>query len=211
MAENLGELKVVPHQVVRIALSRGGAGTQMQHLIKFSEPGWRLLHARQQVVAIDVVGKLEGHEILPLFVGREFVGDEDVCVAAPVQLPDECAADEARASGDEDAAVCVLGRGSRLDELLELRLFVRRQLLQFVGLLISDRHGVRGVREKHASLKPLDPLFKRQSGGRHVCPDQGCSSCQRAGCRNQSAEWSFSAEHPATAVSWSESAQRMDG
>ena len=57
----------------RRRLGRGGAGTEMQHLMKVAQRSRGLLHPGQEVVAVDVVGKLQRHEIHPFLVCRELV------------------------------------------------------------------------------------------------------------------------------------------
>ena len=103
LAQLLGELVVVPHQVVRVALGGGGAGPEVEDVVKVAELGGAVLHGLEEVVAVDVVGKFERDEVLPFFVGAEAIADDDVFAAPAVQLPDEGAADESGSAGDEDA------------------------------------------------------------------------------------------------------------
>ena len=69
LAELLGELVIVPHQVVRVTFRGGGAGSEVEDMVKMAEPGRAVLHGLQEVVAVDVVGKLERDEVFPFLVG----------------------------------------------------------------------------------------------------------------------------------------------
>ncbi len=108
LAELFGELVVVPHEEIGIALRGGGAGTEVQDVVKAAELGGGVLHGLEEVVAVDVVGKFERDEVFPLFVGAEAVADDDVFAAPAVQLPNEGAADESGSAGDENATVRVV-------------------------------------------------------------------------------------------------------
>ena len=75
----------------------------MQDQIEF--PQSAALQPRQQVVGLHVIGEAQRREVAPFFVRAEDVADDDVVAAAPVQRPDQRAADEARAAGDEHARI----------------------------------------------------------------------------------------------------------
>jgi hypothetical protein len=57
---------------------------------------------RGERVTIEIVVEAQGCEVAPLLRSIERVDDENAVVAAFVERPDNSAADEARAAGDED-------------------------------------------------------------------------------------------------------------
>ena len=108
LAELLGELVVVPHEVVRIPLGGGGAGSEVEDVVKAAQFRGRMLHGLKEVMAVDVVGKAQRHEVLPFLIRAEAVANDDVFAATTIQLPNEGAADESGPAGDEDATIGVL-------------------------------------------------------------------------------------------------------
>ena len=67
-----------------------------------------MLHGLKEVIAVDVVGKAQRHEVLPFLVRAEAVANDDVFAATKIQLPNEGTADESGPAGDEDATFRVL-------------------------------------------------------------------------------------------------------
>ena len=61
--------------------------------------------AAQQIVGLQVIVEAQGRQIAPFFVGAEKIGHEHVVDTALVEVPDERAADETRAAGDENLAL----------------------------------------------------------------------------------------------------------
>lgn len=103
VGEDFGVFEIVLHQVMRVALGGGGVGTEMVNEVEFAE-AFRIVDDEfEEVAGVEVVGKFEGDEVLPFFVGAKGVGDEDVFVTLLVESPDEGGADEAGAAGDENA------------------------------------------------------------------------------------------------------------
>ena len=103
MREVFGELVIVFGEIRRVLFRRGRTRAHVQHQIKF--PQRAALQTRQQIGGLDVIGKAQRREVAPFFVRAENVADDDVVAAAPVQRPDQRAANEARAAGDQHARV----------------------------------------------------------------------------------------------------------
>ena len=72
----------------------------------------RTVDAGQERVRVHIVGKAQRDEILPFFTLVEPVDDQDVVVAAAIELPDDATADQAGAARDDDAAASETVHGS---------------------------------------------------------------------------------------------------
>ncbi len=106
MAELLGVLEIIPHEIGRVLLSGGGAGAEVEN-------GGDVSEARQrghQLVGFEVIGVAEWHEIAPFLIAAEDVHEDEVVETALIKRPDEGTADEAGGSGDEDFIAGLHGR-----------------------------------------------------------------------------------------------------
>ncbi len=94
-----GELVIIFGEIGRILFGRGRARAEMKNQIKFAQRA--ALQTWQQISGFDIIRETQRREIAPFLIRAEDVADDDVVATAPVQLPDERAADEARAAGDQ--------------------------------------------------------------------------------------------------------------
>ena len=76
----------------------------MKHGREAAEGVWVPREGGAEAVGLDVIGEAQRREVAPLLVGAEEIGHDDIGVAALVEGPDQGAADEAGAAGDEDAS-----------------------------------------------------------------------------------------------------------
>ena len=77
----------------------------MKHQFDVRQRGIVRFHAFQQVIRLDVIVKPQRREVAPLFIRSQVIGDEHILDAALVEVPDQRAADEPGAAGDEDFAL----------------------------------------------------------------------------------------------------------
>ena len=101
--EVLGEFVIVADEITRVFFRGGRASAQMQHQV---EPAQRaVLQSGQQDIPLHVIGIPQRREVPPLFIFAENIADNDVLAAAPIERPDEGAADKAGPAGHQDACV----------------------------------------------------------------------------------------------------------
>ena len=100
-----GEVVVGPHHQQAVPLGRVGAGALVEDRLELRPEVVARRHARGELVHVHVVGDAAVGEIEDLAGVAQVVHDQDVGVARGVQGPDQVAADEAGAAGDDDHGV----------------------------------------------------------------------------------------------------------
>ena len=98
-AEIAAVVEIVFHQKVRVALGGGGTGPQMDHGRDLPGQGVSL-HQLVKAVAVQIVHIAAFDQIAPFLAAGQIVHHHDFVQIHAVQLPEQGAADKARAAGD---------------------------------------------------------------------------------------------------------------
>src|ERR1700733_8079366 len=106
MRQNLREFKIIADQVAGVCLGGRRAGAQVKNRGDIVKLGRRGEHPALEIVALEVIRKLERNQVLPLVISAQKVAYQDVGVTAAVQLPDQGAADEPCTPRDQYSAFC---------------------------------------------------------------------------------------------------------
>ena len=98
MRQLFGKLIIIPGQIRGVLFRGGGTSTHVENEIEFSQR--TVLQARQQVGGFDVISETQRRQIAPFFVRPQDVTNHDAVATAPVQRPNQCAADKTGTAGD---------------------------------------------------------------------------------------------------------------
>jgi hypothetical protein len=58
-----------------------------------------------EIIGVEAIGEAQRDQVPPLFGGVQAIDHEDILQAAPVESPNDGAADKARAAGNDDSSV----------------------------------------------------------------------------------------------------------
>ena len=112
-AQRLAVTIVVLHQVRGVALGGRGTGAQMDERLG-RERVFAGLDEFEETHAVEIIGKAQAAQILPLLAGIQMVDDQDVVHAQAVELKDHAAADEPGPAGDDVHVWSFAARGARV-------------------------------------------------------------------------------------------------
>ncbi len=76
----------------------------MEDRAERAEGARAIFEGRNEVVRVNVVAEAQRYEVAPLLRLVEAIDGDDIVNAAPIERPDEGAADEAGGAGNDDRA-----------------------------------------------------------------------------------------------------------